>query len=122
MWMLPFGPGYGPGERIPYPAVTQTSELDRAHDDDIVLKKEFRDLIGLAKHRAIRTPDWKLIYMPLREGVRYQLFDLKKDPEQLVDVADQHPEVVKELRENLLAWMLAQPGVVMRRDFIIPEQ
>jgi arylsulfatase A-like enzyme len=122
MWMLPFGPGYGPGERIPYPPVTQTSELDRAHDDDIVVKSEFRELIYLAKHRAIRTPEWKLIYMPLREGVRYQLFDLKADPEQRVDVADKHPAVVKELRENLLAWMLAQPGVIMRRDFILPEQ
>jgi arylsulfatase A-like enzyme len=122
MWMLPFGPGYGPGERIPYPPVTVTSELDRERDDDIVLKKEFHDIICLAKHRSIRTPEWKLIYMPLREGVRYQLFDLKNDPEQRVDVAARHPEVVKELRENLLAWMLAQPGVVMRRDFILPEQ
>jgi arylsulfatase A-like enzyme len=122
MWMLPFGPGYGPGERIPYPPVTQTSEIDRVHDDDIVVKKEFRDLIGLAKHRAIRTPEWKLVYMPLRDGVRYQLFDLKHDPEQKVDVADKHPEVLKELRENLLAWMLAQPGTVLRRDFVIPEQ
>jgi len=91
------------------------------HDDDVVLKREWRDLVNVAKHRAIRTRDWKLIYLPLREGVRYELFDLKRDPEQLVDVAAQHPDVVRELRENLLAWMLSEPGVVMRRDFILPQ-
>jgi arylsulfatase A-like enzyme len=121
IWMLSSGPYFGPGERIPYPPITSASELDAAHDDDIVLKREYHDIVDVAKHRAIRTPEWKLLYIPLRDGVRYQLFDLKHDPEQLVDVAAQHPDVVKELRENLLAWMLSEPGVVMRRDFVLPQ-
>jgi len=121
LWMLPGGRYDGPGERIMYPPVTVTSDVDPVHDDDVVLKREWRDLVNVAKHRAIRTREWKLIYLPLREGVRYELFDLKRDPEQLVDVAAQHPAVVRELRENLLAWMLSEPGVVMRRDFILPQ-
>lgn len=121
LWMLPSGPHHGPGERIPYPPITGVSELDAAHEDDVVLKREFHDVVNVAKHRAIRSRDWKLIYIPLREGVRYQLFDLKTDPEQLHDVAAAHPEVVKELRENLLAWMLSEPGVAMRRDFVLPQ-
>jgi arylsulfatase A-like enzyme len=120
LWMLPEGPFHGPGERIPYPRVTMASDLDKEHGYDIVLKPGLRDLVNVAKHRAIRTRDYKLIYIPLREGVRYQLFDLRADPEERTDVAAQHPEVVRELRENLLAWMLSEPGVTMRRDFILP--
>ena len=48
---------------------------------------------------AIVNDSWKLIYT-IKEN-RSELFDLKKDPEELVDVAKSNPNVVKDLKEIL---------------------
>ena len=55
--------------------------------------------------RMIRTDRWKLIHYPKID--RYQLFDLAKDPDELVDLAGraEHASTVKELRAKLDAWL-----------------
>ena len=71
---------------------------------------------------ALRTPEWKLIYEdifksppdqnakplssfldPHKEDVevRTQLFDIKNDPEELIDVSAQHPDIVETLRREM---------------------
>lgn len=61
-----------------------------------------RYIQGVAeKHRMIRTPDWKLIFIPRPNGGNYRLFDLRADPEETTDVAARHPDVVARLRVNL---------------------
>jgi arylsulfatase A-like enzyme len=57
--------------------------------------------------RMIRTDRWKLIYYPKID--RWQLFDLKNDPLELVDLVDvaAHKATITELRERLTAWQTA---------------
>lgn len=61
--------------------------------------------------RMIRTDRWKLIYYPKIE--RYQLFDLPKDPDELVDLAGraEHAATQKELRARLEAWLSERNGL-----------
>ena len=59
--------------------------------------------------RAIRTDRWKLIrthHAGLLDGVtpEYQLFDMTVDPWEQDDVAADHPEMISELKDRLLAW------------------
>ncbi len=63
--------------------------------------------------RGVRTPDWKYIKFLQttiygRDGV--ELYDLANDPDEQVNVADQHPEVVAELGDRLNHWVSAQLG------------
>ena len=44
---------------------------------------------------ALITDRWKIMYVDTADT--YQLYDLQADPEGLVDVADEHPDVVSEL-------------------------
>lgn len=71
---------------------------------------------------ALRTPDWKLIHEnvfkpiagladkplstfldPRKEDVEVvtQLFDMKKDPEELINVSAKHPDIVESLRKEM---------------------
>lgn len=51
---------------------------------------------------AIRSGDWKLVER--YEDGRVHLYDLSKDIGEANDVADQHPERVKEMRDDLHQW------------------
>jgi len=55
-------------------------------------------------HKAQMVVDypWKLIVTPYRGQV--ELYDLQRDPAELVDVASEHPERVEEMRRELARW------------------
>jgi arylsulfatase A-like enzyme len=69
---------------------------------------------------AIRKGDWKLIKIALLPG-KTELFDLARDPGETTNVAEQNPEVTRDLEARLLAyakqqkpseWIKAQPAFV----------
>ena len=68
---------------------------------------------GWGTHATVRTPEWALITTwtgPERKNAD-QLYDLKKDPEELVNVAAQQPKVVQELRRQVAAYIESGRGV-----------
>lgn len=62
-----------------------------------------------AKGAAItmRMGQWKLFFA--RKGREVQLFDLNEDPLEQDDLAEQHPKVVKQMREQAEAWAATLP-------------
>ena len=69
---------------------------------------------------AIRKGNWKLVKWATLPG-KTELFDLAKDPAEKTNVADQHPDIVKDLEARLIAyakeqkpseWIKAQPAFV----------
>jgi arylsulfatase A-like enzyme len=119
LWFTESGPGFEPDERLPYPGITGVTDL--ADDDDIYLRPEWQDMVVVAKHRALRTDRWKLLYRPTRQGPLLSLYDLAADPDERVDVAAAHPEVVAELRAQLDRWMTSDGKTVMRGGFAVPR-
>jgi arylsulfatase A-like enzyme len=66
---------------------------------------------------AIRKGNWKLVKIATLPG-KTELFDLSQDPGEQTNVADQHPDVVRDLESRLAAyakqqkpaeWIKAQP-------------
>jgi arylsulfatase A-like enzyme len=79
------------------------------HDDILVNVEAFRGAVIKGK--------WKLIKIALLPG-KTELFDLTTDPGEKANVADQNPEVVRDLETRLIAyakqqkmseWLKAQP-------------
>lgn len=65
-------------------------------------------LLGVELFRgAIRKGNWKLLKIALLPG-KTQLFDLAKDHGETANVADQHPEIVKDLEARLTAYAKQQ--------------
>lgn len=58
---------------------------------------------------AIRRGNWKLLINP--DGSNAQLYDLASDPEETLNLAPQHPELVSELSRKLLEWWDARPRI-----------
>ena len=56
---------------------------------------------------AIRDGDWKLLLNPDRS--RTELYDIPRDPMELRDLADRHPERVDRLAARALDWASALP-------------
>jgi arylsulfatase A-like enzyme len=80
------------------------------HDDILINIEAFRG--------AIRKGKWKLVKIALLPG-KTELFDLIADPGEKNNIAEQNPDVVKDLESRLIAyareqkmseWLKAQPG------------
>jgi arylsulfatase A-like enzyme len=65
------------------------------HDDILINVEVFRG--------AIRKGNWKLLKKAILPGTT-ELFDLSKDPGETENVADKHPNVVKDLEARLVAY------------------
>jgi len=53
--------------------------------------------------KGIREGEWKLIAADQARPV--QLFDLTRDPSELIDVTAEHGEVVRRLQARLTSWL-----------------
>ncbi len=82
------------------------------HEDILINVEAFRG--------AIRKGNWKLVKLALLPG-KTELFDLGKDPGEKTDVAEQFPDIVRDLEARLLAyakemkpsaWMKVQPAFI----------
>jgi N-acetylgalactosamine-6-sulfatase len=69
------------------------------------------DMVHKSPMLAIRDGNWKLLMNPDRS--RIELYDIPKDPTELNNVVDRHPDVVKKLSRQLLKWQQTlQPGPI----------
>jgi N-acetylgalactosamine-6-sulfatase len=57
---------------------------------------------------AIREGDFKLLLNP--DGSRVELYDLPRDPTQLSNVAEKHPDLVARLSDRVLGWAKTLPA------------
>jgi arylsulfatase A-like enzyme len=121
IWFVESGPQFFQRQRLAYPNVIGLMEIDHYRGDEIVLKEEYRDLIESAKHRMIIRDGYKLISIPTRRGVRYELYDHASDPD------DRHPlnpaahrEMFESLRDDLWDWMERDPETVVHDGYLLP--
>lgn len=122
VWFTLAGEGWTPEDRLYYPEVLGgLMEIDADKGYTIKLKAAYRDLVIAAKHRCLIRGRWKLIYRPLREGVSLQLYDVKKDPLNLNDLAEKRKELVARLWKSLRRWLLQDPQNVARGRYVLPR-
>ena len=119
LWFTPTGPGFATDQRLPYPDVTSTTDI--SPDDDIAVRERYRDLVTVAKHRALRTDRYKIIYRPTRNGPRYSVYDVVQDPREIHDLVTEQPALLAQLQAALFAALASDPTVEITGDFILPR-
>lgn len=66
--------------------------------DEAVHEKDFIQGWELLGRGAIRKGDWKAVFIPKPKGTeKWQLYNLKTDAGEVDDLAEQEPEILKEL-------------------------
>jgi arylsulfatase A-like enzyme len=92
---------------------TTLAEGKPSPNDDVLINVE-------AFRGAVRKGDWKLVKIALLPG-KTELFNLVADPGETTNVADENPDIVKDLEARLMAyakqqkpseWIKAQPAFV----------
>ncbi|HEX8705032.1 MAG TPA: sulfatase [Myxococcaceae bacterium] len=85
--------------RLPYPWVYETATIEPS--GDIALLPQWEKTVEAAKHQGLYLGRWKLLELPTPQGVQVELYDVVADPRETRNVAAEHPDVVRQLRETL---------------------
>jgi len=110
-------------DSIATPKLVDLLELDPKDDGQVIMKPQHEDLVVTAKHRALWDGPLKLIYEPTSAGgIRFQLFDVERDPTQHTNIAEQNPQMTNALIQRMFEWLRRDPerdldsrGLVVRK-------
>ncbi|HSV96727.1 MAG TPA: sulfatase [Spirochaetota bacterium] len=119
IWFVPEGGQFFQRLRIRYPDVSVLCELAEP-DMGVVLKDEYRDLINIAKHRTVFDETHKLIYMPTRDGVRYEL--LRRGDTAFVNRVSTEGPAFARLQKALRETVLRHENVAIVNGLFIPKR
>jgi hypothetical protein len=108
--------------RLAYPDLTQISEVDRKHADQIVIRERWEPTAIAAKHRMLQFGLLRLIYMPTRSGPKFQLCDLSKDPGCLNDCASVRSSEFEQLKVRFWQFVESDPAVTRQGDLLVPRR
>jgi arylsulfatase A-like enzyme len=121
LWFTEQIPEVPPRLRFPYPDLPFVTEVVRQHEDEIAIRPEFEPITTAAKHRMVRDERYKLLYMPGRSGVVYELYDTLTDPQERTNVIAREPAAAQELRDTLWQWMLEDTDFERRGEYLLPR-
>jgi len=119
LWFVHDGPGFFQRERIHYPDVTGTCWFEKYYNYEIVLRDEWYNLTETAKHRMLIYGPWKIIYMPLHEGVEWELYNIEADPREEHDLAGQNPPELEVMKKRLFDFLQTRPGWNIMGDYFV---
>ena len=91
-------------KKYPFKHVSKRYKLD-AETDQVHIRSKFLPYLIAGKDRALQVGQWKLIWHSLKRGIRVDLYDRSADPENRIDVAEDHPDKVVELGRLLLPFL-----------------
>jgi arylsulfatase len=69
---------------------------------------------------AVRTQRWRMV-MPEKSKGDFVLYDISKDPYEKNDVADQYPEVIRELKAAYDQWWKETTPLMVNENRVYPE-
>ncbi len=121
LWFTDKGDNFYQQQRILYPDIIGLGAIDSTYNNEVVIKPEYRALTTIAKHRMIRNDRYKLIYIPLRQGIRFELYDVQNDPQELNNIAGQNPKIVAVMKGQLFQWMAKDKKSFWRNDYLVPH-
>lgn len=88
---------------------------------EIYFSQSYEDDFLVAKHRAVLADGYKLIYIPTRQGVVWELFDVNNDADETHNLVHERPQIADRLRRQLYEWMLSDPEMVQQGEYVVPR-
>jgi hypothetical protein len=64
--------------------------------------------------------DYKLVYIPTRAAVLWELYNVTDDPEERTNLLETEPERFERMKQALYDWMLTDPQMIRLGDYVVP--
>jgi arylsulfatase A-like enzyme len=108
--------------RIDYPDISGLLEVDFNYRREGVIKQDFQNIIAGSKYRAIYSNDYKLIYIPLKSGVKFELYNIKTDKENRHNLADKDTEALKTMKKKFYDYIERESfgNMIKVGDYVLP--
>lgn len=121
IWFSDVGNHFFQKQRIPYPNILSLHQVVPEEDYQIMITDPiYRETIAFSKHRSIQNSQYKLIYIPTREGVKFELYDRKKDPLNQANLYPNHPMASK-MKEVLYKTVVKWESASLAGEYLIPS-
>ena len=91
-------------DAVLYPSIDKLLTYEAWNKNILFLKDRYKKIVEAAKHRMYLNNKWKLVYIPTNQGAKYQLFNVKEDPNSINNLIDVEIEKFEELKKKLLQW------------------
>jgi hypothetical protein len=120
IWFSDRGDHFFQKQRIPYPNILELHQVVAEEDFQIMITdKVFQETIAFAKHRSVENSRYKLIYIPTRQGVIFELYDRKVDP---LNTKNLYPlgQVGVGMRERLFSLVKRWEEASQAGDYLLP--
>jgi hypothetical protein len=108
--------------RIIYPNIDTLGTIEPDTNYEMAIINPFHEaLINISKHRTVTDGKYKLIYIPTRKKIIYELYNIKKDPLNKKNIyAPQHPVFVR-LKKYLDNYVKKHEKVKIINGYYIPK-
>jgi len=90
----------------PFKKVSKRYNIDFERDQVHIRPKFLPHLIA-GKDRAVQRGKWKIIWHAVKKGIRVDLYDREQDVLNRIDLAEDHPEILVALGNDLLPFLEA---------------
>lgn len=120
LWFDTSGDYFFQKKRIMYPDITGFSAIEFDYNGEVCVSHDYRNLTDIAKHRAVKSGDFKLIYMPTQHGIEYELYNTKKDPDERDNIFLSDRESAGRLKKILFDFAAEDSGAAEVNGYIIP--
>ena len=93
-----------------WPLLSGATPPEEWPDRTIFLQNHRGDRPQLNRNVSVRNQRWKIVQPlgkgtdPMPEGARFELYDMSVDPSESNDLAEEHPEIVAEMRKEYEDW------------------
>ncbi|MDY6933745.1 MAG: sulfatase-like hydrolase/transferase [Spirochaetota bacterium] len=108
--------------RIDYPDISVISEIDLLHRNEIVLQQGYQNIVNASKHRTIYSGRYKLIYVPLSEGPRFELYDYIEDPYNRIDLSKTKKDQLEIMKKKFYQFVdeKSSGNYLVKEEFLLP--
>ncbi|MDF3819412.1 sulfatase-like hydrolase/transferase [Leptospira sp. 96542] len=121
IWFSDMGDHFFQKQRIPYPNILNLHQVVPEEDYQIMITDPiYRETIAFAKHRSIQSKNFKLIYIPTREGVKFEFYDRIKDPLNKNNLYPNH-YFAKKLKDSLYETVVRWEEANVAGEYLIPS-
>ncbi|TGK87097.1 sulfatase [Leptospira noumeaensis] len=121
IWFSDAGDHFFQKQRIPYPNILSLHQVIPEEDYQIMITDPiYRETIAFSKHRSVQNSNYKLIYIPTRQGVVFELYDRKKDPLNTKNLYPNHPMATK-MKDMLYQTVIQWEDASLAGEYLIPS-